>query len=114
MANSAWSYPTGNYTVQVASVSGTGTINLTTSSTGTLNTTASYTPPGGTLANGGTLGPAGTATNVTWDGTNLGFTYNGFSYQSGLKQPSSTQTIFQGGVNLPSIGGVVKNWTATK
>jgi hypothetical protein len=61
------------------------------------------------------LGAAnGTVSNVGWDGTNLTFSYSGYTYSSGVKVPAGTQTKFQGTIVLPGLAAVIKNWTATK
>jgi len=121
--NANWGYSLGAYTFTVDDVSGTGSITLTQpNGSGTpLGTNASYTPPNGTLPNGGNLGsapnPPGSmnVTDVSWDGTNLSFSYSGFDYTAGQHQVGSIHTVFVGEIDLPDERKFsTSNWTATK
>jgi len=112
--NSDWSYSLGPYNFTVSGVSGTGSITFTGGNGGALGTTASYTPPNGSLSGGGNLGPAGTVDDIAWDGTELSFTYNSFSYSAGQYQSGSPNTTFVGSIVLPGLMAKTANWTATK
>jgi len=118
--NSNWSYPLNFQEFTVDSVTGTGSLTLTGGNGGALGTQASYSPPQGTVPNSGgkTLGAlpstpgALNVSDVAWDGTNLSFTYNGFTYGAGQPQ-SANGYSFVGTIVLPDPVGVQKNWNAS-
>jgi len=119
--NADWSHPLTYSQFAVGSVTGSGSITLTGGNGAALGTAASYTPPPGTVPNSGgkTLGPAppsgsNNVTDVVWDGTNLSFSYNGYSYVNGKVLVSVNGTQIQGTITLPDPSVIQKNWTATQ
>ena len=116
--NAIWNYPVTFQEFTVQSVTGTGSITFTGGNGGALGANASFSPPQGAVPNSGgkTLGDPPTVpgelnvTDVTWDGIDLSFTYNGFTYTSGRPQPGGNTLV--GTIELPSPTVVQKNWNA--
>lgn len=106
MPNSAWNYPTGNYTVNLGNdTNPNGTISLSTDGSGNLNSSATWTPNGQST---------GVSVTVSWDGTYLNWSVGNHSFSQGQCTEISPLTKFSGGYTAPGrpTGGT-GTWTAT-